>query len=140
MILRVEFTVRASGLLPMSLLMLNPTSERNVDADDKAAATMPASRNPPNSSGTMVFEAQTLSAKLAGALDGLARERDVEPGFVVACLKRALQYVNRSFGASQSVSARKVVGEKAMAHFRTELLAIREEMLRLMSEYRQKQW
>ena len=57
MIFRVVFIVSASGLLPISLLMLNPTNERNVDADDKAAATMPASNRAPNNSGTIVLAA-----------------------------------------------------------------------------------
>ena len=57
MILRVLFTVCANGFLPISLLMLKPTSERNVDADDRAAATIPASRKAPKISGTIDFEA-----------------------------------------------------------------------------------
>jgi hypothetical protein len=88
----------------------------------------------------MIFEAQTLSVKLAGSLDGLARDRDVEGGFVVACLKRALQYVNGAFRASQTVAAKGLISNNRLESFRQELFAIREEMLRLMAQYRQKQW
>ncbi len=37
MILRVVFTVSASGLLPISLLTLNPTSDKKVEADDNGS-------------------------------------------------------------------------------------------------------
>ena len=56
----------------------------------------------------MVFAVQTLSAKLAGALNSLAYHDAPDCGFVVACLKRALQYFDNAIRASA------LVGEKAL--------------------------
>ncbi len=45
----------------MSLLALKPTSDRNVDADDKAAAMKPASINAPRNGGSKFNEAQIVA-------------------------------------------------------------------------------
>ncbi|MBU0678403.1 MAG: hypothetical protein KJ626_09815 [Verrucomicrobia bacterium] len=88
----------------------------------------------------MVFQAQTLTAKLAGALDSLAYDEIVEGGFVVACLKRALLFLNKSIEASDKVRNAELMEEKKLGEFRKELFAVREEMLKLMQKYRQKRW
>ncbi|MFC1451975.1 hypothetical protein ACFLSJ_01365 [Verrucomicrobiota bacterium] len=84
----------------------------------------------------MVLQAQTLTAKLAGALDGLAFDDEPEGGFVVACLKRALRFLNGSLAASQRAAGNGQADGAVLARFRDELLEIREEMLRIMSHYR----
>ena len=53
----------------------------------------------------MIFKAQTLSAKLAGALDSLAYDEDADGGFVVACLKRALQFFQAAIAGSDKVQS-----------------------------------
>ncbi len=85
----------------------------------------------------MIFQSQTLGAKLAGALDSLAYEDDPDGGFVVACLKRALQYFDNAMRGAEVVSAKNLVAAKRIAQFRAELFEIRQEMLRLMTHYRQ---
>ena len=84
----------------------------------------------------MYFETQTLGAKLAGALNGLAYEREPDAGFVVACLKRALQYVEAAIGASSSVAEKDILSAEYMRSYRREIFSIREEMLRLMDHFR----
>ena len=84
----------------------------------------------------MIFQAQVLSAKLAGALNHLAYDSGPEGGFIVACLKRALQYFEGSIAASERVKAKKLLSAQDLENFRRELFAIREEILRLMNNYR----
>ena len=47
--------------MPISLLALNPTSDRNVDADERMAAMMPASINAPSNFGIIVNDAQIVA-------------------------------------------------------------------------------
>jgi hypothetical protein len=80
---------------------------------------------------------QTTSAKLAGALDGLAYGRDLRDGaFVVAYLKRALSHLHGSQAALETVATKKLLSSDIITQTRAELFAIREEILRLMTEFR----
>jgi len=90
--------------------------------------------------GDMVFQAQTLSAKLAGALDHLAYEHEREPGFIVACLKRALTYLHASIAAAEKVRVRNVMPQRMIEPFTRNLFELREQILHLMEEFRHKQW
>jgi hypothetical protein len=85
----------------------------------------------------MVFQMQCASAKLAGALNGLAYDRIVDHGFVVAGLKRALNYLHASVQASDQVLASSVLPAQDMNRFRNELFGVREDILALMKEHRQ---
>jgi hypothetical protein len=84
----------------------------------------------------MVFEAQTLGAKLAGALDHLAYNDTPDRGFIVAKLKRALKYLQRALRVSDKIRRRKLLEETELDRFRSELFQIREEMLSLMKYHR----
>ena len=85
----------------------------------------------------MIFEAQTLGAKLAGALNGLGYEEDTrDGGFVVATLKRALIYLHKSLAAADKVAEKKLLPNERLERFRIDLFEIREEMLRLMQRFR----
>jgi len=84
----------------------------------------------------MIFEVQTLTAKLAGALDGLAYDVDTDGGFVVACLKRALPYVNRALASADSATRKNLLDSAKLAKYRARMLEVREEIIRLMSRYR----
>ena len=80
---------------------------------------------------------QTTSAKLAGALDGLAYGRDLRDGaFVVAYLKRALGHLHSTQAALESVSGKGMLPQSFISGTRTELFSLREEILRLMTEFR----
>jgi hypothetical protein len=84
----------------------------------------------------MIFQVQTLTAKLAGALDGLAYDVDTDGGFVVACLKRSLPYINRALASADSVLRKAILEEERVTFFRKRMLEVREEIIRLMSRYR----
>ncbi|MEM7391412.1 MAG: hypothetical protein AAF492_03610 [Verrucomicrobiota bacterium] len=84
----------------------------------------------------MIFQAQTLSAKLAGALNGLAYDTEIEGGFIVACLKRALVFLNGSISAAGNVRTRSLIEENRLNEFCRQLFSIREDMLGLMDRFR----
>jgi hypothetical protein len=86
----------------------------------------------------MVFQFQTTSAKLAGALNSLAYDGDLRDGaFIVARLKRALGYLHKSMSASEKVSEKKLLEAERLQSFRAELFEIREEILGLMQRFRE---
>ena len=84
----------------------------------------------------MLFLAQTLAAKLGGALDSLVYDIDRDGGFVVACLKRCLKQFRMVVAAMDKVRARQVIDRSRLNAFRAELFGIREDILRLMQRLR----
>jgi hypothetical protein len=88
----------------------------------------------------MIFQFQTTGAKIAGALDSLAYDDDDsrEGGFVVAALKRALNYLNASMAAAEKVAQKKLIEAERLDSFRKELFSVREEILALMERFRAK--
>jgi hypothetical protein len=87
----------------------------------------------------MVFQFQTTGAKLAGALNGLAYGEDLrEAGFIVAALKRALNYLHASIAAAENVAQNNLLEPKRLDAFRSDLFEIREEILALMEHFRRK--
>ena len=79
----------------------------------------------------------TLSAKLAGALGGVARGDDFfEPGMVIAWLKRILEILNKTIAAADVVSGKDFLPADRFAYYRSELFAIREDVLELIKELR----
>jgi hypothetical protein len=84
-----------------------------------------------------IFEFQTTGAKLAGALNSIARGQGFRDGaFTVACLKRALDHLHKSHAGLEAVAAKKLLAEAMIAEARKELFEIREGILGLMAEYR----
>jgi hypothetical protein len=84
-----------------------------------------------------IFEFQTTGAKLAGALGSIARgESFADPAFTIACLKRALDHLHKSQAGLEAVAPKKLLPEATVAEARKELFEIRQEILRLMDEYR----
>lgn len=79
----------------------------------------------------------TAGVKLAGALDGIAKNQDtMAPAFVVACLKRALDHVHQAQAGLEVVAPRRRLPESLVLAARQELFGIREEILKLMNTYR----
>lgn len=84
-----------------------------------------------------VFEFQTTGAKLAGALNPIARGFAMpEPAFTVAYLKRALDHLHKSQAGLEAVVPKKLLPEKMVTEARKELFEIREAILRIMDELR----
>ena len=87
----------------------------------------------------MVFQFQTAGAKIAGALDGLAYGDDLRSGgFVVAALKRALNFLHASMAAAEKVAQKQLIDSARLDQFRADLFNIREEILSLMQRFRSK--
>ena len=84
-----------------------------------------------------IGEFQTTGAKLAGALDGIARgEGFADSAFTVAYLKRALDHLHKSQAGLEAVAPKKLLPETMVAEARKELFDLREGILRLMDEFR----
>jgi hypothetical protein len=84
-----------------------------------------------------IFEFQTTSAKLAGALSGIARGQGFpDAAFTVACLKRALGHLHKSQAGLEGVAPKKLLPEAMIAEARKELFEIREGILHLMDDLR----
>lgn len=87
-----------------------------------------------------IFEFQTASVKLAGALDGIADGTGPhDPAFTVAYLKRALDHLHKSQAGLEAVAKKKLLPDDFVAEARVELFAVREGILRLMQELREQQ-
>ncbi len=87
--------------------------------------------------GALLGEYQITGAKLAGALDCLAYGREHRDGpFIVAYLKRALSHLHAAQAALEKVAPKKLLPEPILTATRAELFGIREEVLRLMREFR----
>ncbi len=86
----------------------------------------------------MTFKFHQVSAKLAGALNSLCYGRGSkdEATAIVARLKRALNHLHECQAAMAKVAEKKLVPAAVMTEAGTELFAIREEILRLMPEFR----
>jgi hypothetical protein len=86
----------------------------------------------------MIFEFQTTGAKIAGALDSLAYDEEFRDGpFIVAALKRALNYLHKSIAASEKAAEKKLIDDERMKSFRAELFDVREKILGLMKRFRE---
>lgn len=86
----------------------------------------------------MLFNAQMTGAKLAGALNSICYDHIRDGGFVVASLKRALNYLHQAIGLVDTVAAKSLVDAGELAAFKTGLFGIREEILALMERFRKK--
>lgn len=85
----------------------------------------------------LISEFQITGAKLAGALDSLAYGRDRREGpFTVAYLKRALGHLHSAQAALEKVVPKNLLPAEVLTTTRKELFEIREEILRLMEEFR----
>jgi len=90
-----------------------------------------------NDLGQFIFEFQTTGAKLAGALNSIARgEGFTDAAFIVAYLKRALDHLHKSQAGLEAVAPKNLLPESMVEEARKELFAIREGILRLMDEFR----
>src|SRR3989475_6985672 len=90
-----------------------------------------------NDLGQFIFEFQTTGAKLAGALNGIARGQSfTDAAFTVAYLKRALDHLHKSEAGLEAVAPKKLLPETMVAEARKEMFEIREGILHLMDELR----
>jgi len=95
-------------------------------------------RNPDDKDlDNFLFEFQTTSVKLGGALNGFAEGRAYrDAAFTVAYLKRALDHLHKAQAGLEAIARRKLLPPQTVAEARKELLEIREGILKLMDELR----
>jgi len=87
--------------------------------------------------GQLISEFQITGAKLAGALNGIARgEIQPDEAFTVACLKRALDHLHKAQAGLEASAKRNVLPAPLAAATREDLFSIREGVLALMDELR----
>ena len=122
--------------------IVHPIGKRATDALYALLDELRAAGNPEEHHaglGEFVAHTMTLSAKLAGALGSLARGWDgAESGLAIASLKRALDILHQALAAAGALGADTPFSAARIAHFRDELFAIREEMLALMANLRER--
>jgi hypothetical protein len=86
---------------------------------------------------TFVFEFQTASVKLGGALNGIPRGQGFrDPAFTVAYLKRALNHLHNAQAALATVTAKGLLPNEVQTEARQDLFEIREGILGLMDDLR----
>ncbi len=84
-----------------------------------------------------VSEFQITSAKLAGALCGIAEGQNFcDDALTVAYLKRALDHLHKSQAGLEAVAPKKLLPETVLREARQDLFEVREGILRLMDEFR----
>jgi hypothetical protein len=84
-----------------------------------------------------VSEFQITSAKLAGALCGIAEGQNFcDDALTVAYLKRALDHLHKSQAGLKAVAPKKLLPESVLRRARQDLFEIRESILKLMDEFR----
>ncbi len=81
------------------------------------------------------FQTQRLSSKLAGALNGLARDSWGEAGFVIASLKRVQPILAAALDAVAQVEAEGVLAD-SVEEVRAELFALRADIFAVMERLR----
>ena len=85
----------------------------------------------------LVSEFQIASAKLAGALSGIARGQGPDEGaFTVAYLKRALDHLHKAQASMEAVAPKNLLPNDLAAETRRKLFEIREGVLELMDRFR----
>ena len=86
-----------------------------------------------------IFEFQTTSVKLGGALGGIADGHGYrDNSFTVAYLKRALDHLHKALAGLETVAPKKLLPDEMISSARQELFEIREGILKLMNEFRGK--
>jgi hypothetical protein len=84
-----------------------------------------------------ICEFQTVAAKLAGALNGIAEGRGfADDALTIAWLKRALNHLHKSQKGLEAVALKKILSARTITDARKELFEIREGILKLMDAFR----
>jgi hypothetical protein len=105
--------------------------------DELKEPARPFSEGEDEAAGEFVVQLMTLSAKLAGALGGLARDGDLfDPSFAVATLKRVLEYHNAALAALAALDDSPLLAADRVAHYRASLFKIREDLVALIARLR----
>lgn len=94
---------------------------------------------PDTAAHCLVSNLLQVSAKLAGALNGRESDYEPEPGFVLAVLKRCLNWLNEAMAACQTLLDQEKGGEQkqALLKLRQSVFEIRDGIVALRREFKQ---
>lgn len=84
----------------------------------------------------MLSEAQLMMVKMAGVLNNIAYGMPLDNAFVVATLKRALKYFDRSMAASEAVEMNRTLTKYRLQEFRQFMFNTRMAVLDTMESLR----
>jgi hypothetical protein len=120
--------------------IVHPIYKRAKDAlyavieDLKAQNRMPTINDDPVEE--FFAEFSLLGAKLAGALNSIPRGLTPDPAMTVARLKRVLEIHNRVLTTLAAAAPSPLLSPERQTHTRTELFALREDILALITRLR----
>ena len=117
--------------MDLALTLQREAEDRGLVADDRSDLAE-------NPIMTLILHVISLGGKLAGGLDGWAQGCDLDPGFVIAMLKRAQLPLNDALRAFDNISL--PPGDDEARHWlmmrKRDLFELRREIIDLMQELR----
>lgn len=114
---------------PLTLRILKASTRMHLDCQKKGIKDRHIHE--------MILQLQIAGVKVAGTLDSLAYDNEIEGGFAVASLKRALVYLHHAI--TSLAKARKLVEieNEFIGDCEYTLFQLRTEILDVMNEFRQ---
>jgi hypothetical protein len=95
--------------------------------------------DPESPSQRLVSNLMQVSAKLAGVLYGHGSGYEPETGFILAVLKRCLNWINESIGACHDLIENEDDSDHkaALEHLRNDIFALRDGIIEMRRELKQ---
>jgi hypothetical protein len=114
----------------------HPLQARAQELAMRAMDVVPRDSRPGTPSYELVSTLLQVSGKLAGALNGRGSGYEPETGFVLAVLKRCLNWLNEAVGHCQELMGKEEDPDQlaALAHLRSSAFAIRDGITELRRE------
>ncbi|MDQ8184146.1 hypothetical protein [Pelagicoccus sp. SDUM812002] len=123
--------------LPNHPLIVN-MMEITSNLYDESEARKLLSDDTSNPWNQLIWHGQMTVSKLIAALEQVSEGVETEPGFVVAALKRALHLLHLTIATMEACISLKPEEHKWTSDIRKELFALRESIIDLMHNYRQR--
>lgn len=117
----------------------HPLQALSYEVALRAVDLVPRDGGPDTASHCLVSNLLQVSAKLAGALTGHGSGYEPEAGFVLAVLKRCLNWLNEAMSACQTLLDQEPDEDqkKALTHLRQSVFEIRDGIIALRRELKQ---
>ena len=111
----------------------HPLQEKARELAMRAMDVLPRDAEPGSAAYQLVTSLLEVSGKLAGALNGRGSGYEPETGYVLAVLKRCLNWLNEAVGACQELMVREEDPDQlaALAHLRSSAFEIRDAITEL---------
>lgn len=114
----------------------HPLQERAQELAMRAMDLVPGNQGPGTAAYQLVSNLLQVSGKLAGALNGRGSGYEPETGYVLAVLKRCLNWLNEAVASCQELMAAEEDPDQlaALAHLRSSAFEIRDRITELRRE------